>query len=104
METEVIYADGSLSTFTVDGGSFHDGHLAIERLRLIAARRAIKMYVETGMQLTRNGWQSAIQNVVEPLTGKTYKRSKQGRIAALHDIEHLLWLIEGQAVAWSEDE
>jgi len=33
-------------------------------------------------------------NVIEPLTGKTYKRSKKGKIEALHDCYRMINEIE----------
>jgi len=100
---EVIYADGSHSTFT-NGGSFHDGRLAIERLRLVSARSALKMYIRSNgqFQLTRNGAQMAIKNVIEPITGKKYKRSMKGKAEALADVEQILDMIETQTVVWEE--
>lgn len=105
MATEVIFSDGSVATFHDEGGSSHDGPLAIERLRLISARSALSIYLKTGgkMQLTRNGAQLAIQNVIEPLTGVTYKRSMNGKAAALADCEALIAAIEGQAVVWEDE-
>ena len=101
---EVLFADGSTAEFRDDGGSFHDGHLAIERLRLITARSALSMYLRTGMQLTRNGAQLSITNVIEPLTGKTYKRSRKGKEEALADCDTLLAVIERTAVVLDHDE
>ena len=104
MAQEVIYSDTSTSTFTEGGGSFHDGPLAIERLRLITARSTLSIYIKYNgkMQLTRNGAQLAIKNVIEPLTGKTYKRSMKGKQEALDDCEYLLWAIENNAVIYEE--
>lgn len=98
--SEVMYQDGSLSTFHGDGGSSHDGGLAIQRLRLITAHRALSFYLRTGMQLTRNGAQMAIKNVIEPLTGKTYKRSRKGKEEALADCEAILAAIEDNAIIY----
>lgn len=98
--SEVIYEDGSMSTFHGQGSSFHDGPLAIERLRLITARSALSIYLRTGRQLTRNGAQLAIKNVIEPLTGKTYKRSRKGKEEALADCEALIASIEEGAVIY----
>ena len=105
MAQEVIYSDSSTSTFHDGGGSFHDGPLAIERLRLISARSALSMYIKYNgkMQITRNGAQLAIKNVIEPLTGKTYKRSMNGKREALADCEYLLWAIENNAVVYEEE-
>lgn len=103
MNTEVIYPDGSMSEFA-DGGSIHDGPLAIERLRLITAKHALSTYLRTGMQLTRNGAQMAIKNVIEPITGKTYKRSRKGKEEALADCEELIAAIEAGAVVFVEEE
>lgn len=105
MAQEVIYSDTSTSTFHGDGGSFHEGPLAMERLRLITARSALNFYIKYNgkMQLTRNGAQLAIKNVIEPLTGKTYKRSMKGKQEALADCEALLWAIENDAVVYEEN-
>ena len=103
MNTEVIYTDGSMSEF-VDGGSIHDGPLAIERLRLITAKHALSVYLRTGRQLTANGAHMAVKNVIEPLTGKTYKRSRKGKEEALADCEDLLAAIESGAVVYVEED
>lgn len=102
MATEVIYEDGSTSTFTEGGGSFHDGDLAIHRLRLITARHALKFNLDHGFQITRNGWQIAMRNVIEPMTGKTYKASRKGKTEALQDCEALLAEIESRVVIYDE--
>lgn len=105
MKTEALYADGSHSEWFGDGGAFHTGPLAMERLRLITAKSALIMYIrsEGKMQLTRNGVQNAIHNVIEPLTGKTYKRSMNGKREALADCVALLEQIEREAVVYRED-
>jgi len=101
---EVIYKDGSMSEFD-ERGVFHNGGLAIERLRLISAKSALEIYIETQgrMELTRNGARNAIQNVIEPLTGKTYKRSMKGKQEALDDCVQLLAMLEHEAVVYEED-
>ena len=48
MTTEILYEDGSTAVFGEEGGSSHDGYLAIERLRLITARSALDLYLRTG--------------------------------------------------------
>lgn len=105
MSTEVIYQDGSTSTFSDGGGSFHDGGLAIERMRLLYARSALSVYIKSGgaRQITRNGAQLSIVNVIEPLTGKTYKRSMKGKEQALADCQALLDAIEIGAVIYEEE-
>ena len=102
---EVIYQDGSMSTFDERGG-FHNGGLAIERLRLITAKSAITIYIkyEGKMELTRNGARNAIKNVIEPLTGKTYKRSMKGKQEALDDCLELLAKLEHEAVVYEEED
>ncbi len=104
MSTEVVYADGSMSEFHDGGGASHTGYGAIERLRLLTAISALKIYIkyEGQMQLTRNGAQKAIKNVIEPMTGTTYKRSMKGKKQALADAEALLAYIEGTAVVWND--
>lgn len=105
MTTEVLYQDGSTSTFHEGGGSSHDGYLAIERLRLIMARSALRTYIQSGgkWQVTRNGAQMAIANVIEPITGKVYKRSMKGKHEALADCEMILDALESGAVIYEED-
>lgn len=105
-QQEVLYADGSRSEFHSHGGATHDGYLAIERLRLITARSALRIYIESEgkMQLTRNGAQLSIVNVIEPLTGKTYKRSMKGKQEALADCEYIIWAIENGAVVYEEEQ
>lgn len=104
MAQEVIYSDTSTSTFQSGGGSFHDGPLAMERLRLISAKSALSIYIKHNgkMQLTRNGAQLAIVNVIEPLTGKKYKRSMNGKKEALADCEALIQGIEEGAVVYED--
>lgn len=106
MSTEVIYTDGSRSEFHEGGGSSHEGYGAIERIRLLSAISALKVYIKWNgdMQLTRNGAQNAIKHVIEPLTGKTYKRSMNGKKEALADAKSLLAYIEGTAVVWEGDD
>ena len=104
METEVIYPDGSMSTFA-DDAAIHEGPLALERLRLITARSALKLYIRSGgaLQLTANGAHLAVRNVIEPLTGKMYKRSMKGKEQALADCQALLDAIESNAVIYEEE-
>lgn len=107
MATEVIYSDGSVSTFGAEGGGFHAGDMALMRIRLLAAKSALEVYIKFDgkMQLTRNGAQLAIKNVIEPLTGKTYKRSMKGKIEALDDCYALIAVIEqGAVVLETEDD
>lgn len=105
MNTEVIYPDGSMSTFHDDGGASHSGELAIDRLRLITAMSALQIYMRSGgtFQLTRNGAQMAIKNVIEPITGKTYKRSMKGKQEALDDCIALIDMLERSAVVYKEE-
>ena len=102
---EVIYKDGSMSEFD-ERGSFHNGGLAIERMRLITAKSALDIYIkyQGKMELTRNGARNAIQNVIEPLTGKTYKRSMKGKQEALDDCIELLAKLEHEAVVYEEED
>ena len=106
MSMEVLYADGSRSEFSAGGGSFHEGDLAILRIQLLTAKSALSIYIkyEGRMQLTHNGAQMAIKNVIEPLTGKTYKRSMNGKREALADCEALLAEIEGTAVVLEDSD
>lgn len=99
-DLEALFPDGSLAQFFAGGGSVHDGALAIERLRLITAKSALSIYIkyEGKMQLTRNGAQLAIVNVIEPLTGKRYKRSMNGKREALADCVAILAALEDSAV------
>lgn len=106
MGMEVLYADGSRSEFSTGGGSFHEGDLAILRIQLLTAKSALSLYIrsEGRMQLTRNGATLAIKNVIEPLTGKTYKRSMNGKAEALADCEDMLAQIEGTAVVLEDSD
>lgn len=108
MKTEVIYPDGSTSTYE-GGGSFHDGELAIERLRLITAKHALQMFLNTGMELTYQGSKLAAVNVVGPIMGKEYRSpsgrlTKKGKREALDDCIYLLALLEQKAVVWHEED
>lgn len=108
--TEVLYPDGSRSEFTEGGGAFHEGDLAMERLRLLTARQALRINLErNGWELTRNGSYMAVMAVIAPLTGKDYltasgRLTKKGKAQALADCEELLTLIEGNAVVLEVDD
>ena len=84
MSTEVMFDDGSVAVFSDGGGGFHSGKMAMQRVRLITAQHALKVYIQSQgrFQLTRNGAQLAIKNVIEPLTGVTYKRSMNCKVQA----------------------
>lgn len=104
MGMDVIYADGSVSTFHEDGGSFHEGS-GITRLRLITARSALKVYLKSDgqWQLTRDGHRHAVLNIIEPLSGKMFatptgKVTKASCRKALVECERLLAELEGNAV------
>lgn len=101
MSTEVIYSDGSISSFYPTHQT-HDGPTALMRLRLLMAKGALATYIDSGgaFQLTRNGAQLAIKNVVEPITGKTYKRSMKGKREALADCLDLIADIEAGIVVF----
>ena len=104
MGMDVIYADGSVSTFHADGGSFHEGS-GITRLRLITARSALKVYLKSDgqWQLTRDGHRHAVLNVIEPLSGKKFS-TPSGKVTqkscrlALMEADRLLAKLEGNAV------
>lgn len=108
MSTEVIYADGSTSTFT-EGSSYHAGDLAITRLRLITAQSALEIFLKNGMELTRDGSWAAVMNVIAPITGKDYtsgvsqRLTKKGKREALADCIALLAQLEHSAVVYKED-
>lgn len=104
MNQEVIYQDGSMSTFS-EGGGFHHGDLAMQRMRLITAKSALHIYIKYHgkMELTRNGARNSIANVIQPLTGKIYKRSMKGKQEALDDCIQLLAQIEDNAVIYTEE-
>jgi hypothetical protein len=110
MNTEVVYADGSMSTFHGDGGSFHDGALAIARLQLKTAIAALEIYLKYDgqMQLTRDGHRGAVLNVIEPMSGKRFS-TRTGRVTmkscreALKEAEYLLWAIENGAVVFEDE-
>ena len=97
---EVIYPDGSVSTFRENQATVHDGRLAIDRLRLITAITALEINLHRGLEITHGGSRAAIDNVIAPLTGKTYKRSKNGKMEALADAEDLLAVLEASAVVY----
>ena len=106
MTQEVIYSDGSMSTFHDGGGALHEG-MGITRLRLISARSALEIYLKYDgrMQLTRNGHRMAVINVIEPLSGKQFstptgKVTKAGCRKALAECERLIAEIENNAVVY----
>ena len=103
-DKEVIYVDGSTSTFK-GGGSFHAGNAAVIRYSLISARMAIRTYIHSKgkFQVTHNGAQNAIKNLIEPMTGKTYNRSMTGKVEALADCNDLIIAIETGAVVWADE-
>lgn len=105
-DMEVIYKDGSTSTFT-EGGSYHAGELAIQRIRLLTAKSALKINIESGMEMTRDGSWAAVMNVIAPITGKDYRSGKRltvkGKREALADCIELLATLEHEAVIYEED-
>lgn len=110
MTTEVIYTDSSTSTFYENGGSSHDGDLAIARLRLITAKQALEIYLKHDgkMQLTRDGHRLAIVNMIEPMSGETFttpsgKVTKKSCREALEWCKDMIWAIEHGAVVFEED-
>jgi hypothetical protein len=106
MSTEVLYQDGSMSTFHGDGGSSHDGFLAIERLRLLTAKSALEIYIkyEGRIEVTRGGARMAIENVIAPITGRKYRRSMNGKRDALQDCLDLLAMLESGVVVVEVDD
>lgn len=109
MTKTIRFDDGSTieqhsSGTTHGGGPREGGGLAMERLRLIMAASALTFNIEHGHQVTRNGWQAAMGNVIEPLTGKTYKRSRKGKIEALHDCYQMINDIEENTTVTDDGE
>ena len=110
MNTEVVYADGSMSTFHDGGGSSHDGELAIVRLQLMTAISALKIYLKYHgqMQVTRDGHRMAVINVIEPLSGKKFS-TPSGKVTmkscreAMHAAADMLMAIEQGAVVFEEE-
>lgn len=106
---EVIYKDGSTSTFT-EGGSYHAGELALQRIRLITAKSALKTYLDRGFEITRDGSWAAVMLVIAPLTGKDYtsgmsqRLTKKGKREALDDCLELLATLEYEAVIYDEED
>jgi hypothetical protein len=66
--------------------------VAIQRLRLTVAQNSLEYYLKHDgkRDVTHNGASMAVKNVIEPVTGKTYKRSKKGKQEALADCIELL--------------
>jgi hypothetical protein len=102
--TKTIRFDDGSTIEQHSSGTTHGGGLAIDRLRLIMAASALTVNIEHGYQVTRNGWQAAMGNVIEPLTGKTYKRSKKGKIEALHDCYQMINDIEENVTVTDDGE
>lgn len=110
MGTDALFPDGSVATFNDGGGSFHDGGMAMDRLRLITARSALQTYIkwEGRMQLTRDGHRAAVLNVIEPLSGKQFS-TRTGKVTmkscreALAECEAMLAAIEASAVVLETD-
>jgi len=98
---EVIYTDGSTSTFTKGGGSQHVGRVAVSRFQLMTCKMALECRLNRGMELTRGGSQSAMY-IIAQATGKTYKRSRKGKEEALADVIALIAEIENNAVIYEE--
>ena len=108
--SEVIYQDSSMSTFHKDGGSSHDGPLAIDRLRLITAIQALRISLRgEGWELTRNGSKLAVVNVIEPMSGMDFhtpsgRLTAKGKREALQVAEQMLAAIESSAVIYEGSE
>jgi len=111
MTTEVLYQDGSTSTFHKEGGSTHEGATAIARIQLLHAKAALEIYLKSDgrMQWTANGHRMAVINVIEPLSGKQFstrsgKVTKRSCREALVECYVLLSGIESGAVIYEESE
>lgn len=110
MTTEVIYSDTSTSTFHGNGGSSHEGDLAIARLQLITAKHALEIYIKHDgkFQLTRDGHRLAVINVIEPMSGQRFT-TPSGKVTmkscreALECCREMIWAIENGAVVYEED-
>lgn len=71
-------------------------------VRLMTAESALKFYLETGMEITRNGSWAAVMNVIAPATGKNYlsgsRLTKKGKREAFADCGILLRDLETQSM------
>lgn len=69
----------------------------VSPMQLFCLKQAIEIDLRTGgrMQLSRVGSAGTlIKNILEPITGKVYKRSRNGKVDALRDVEAILAAIE----------
>jgi hypothetical protein len=106
MSIEVTYEDGSTTHVHGQGGSSHSGEVSVNRVRLICAKQALEVYIKSDgrFQVTANGAQLAIKNVITPITGKSYKRSMNGKAEALADCMEIIADIEGNATVREVEE
>lgn len=61
----------------------------IDYFRFLSVMQAIKLYLRSGMKLTRAATPTNMRQWASEYTGKEYKRSRQGLEAALLDLEAL---------------
>jgi hypothetical protein len=73
----------------------------IHGLRLMTAESALKLYLDTGIEITPNGSWAAVMNVIAPVTGKNYlsgkRLMKKGKREAFADCKNLLAELNLQA-------
>lgn len=63
---------------------------SIELYRLIATRRALELYLRTGMKMNRMATPKVLTGIISEYTGKTYARSRKGYEAAAKDVAAFL--------------
>jgi len=61
----------------------------IENYRRAALAQAIRLFLNTGMMVTRGMNGSRLRDLVSGITGKSYPRSRKGLEVALADLEAL---------------
>jgi hypothetical protein len=103
VSTEIIYQDSSTTTVSASG-TMHEGPIAIERIRLLSLKSALKLSIKYP-QLKFGGISihAAIRNVLTPITNVTYKKSNNGKLLALDHVLCILFLIEDGAVVYTEE-
>lgn len=109
MPTEVLYEDGSRSEFHDGGGSTHDGRLAVARFALIAAKHALILNLNTGMEPSAGYLKYVAIPNITAMTGVNYltgsgRLTASGKRRALADCEAVIDAINTNAVVMQTDD
>lgn len=63
-----------------------DNNCSPDRIRLMCLKKAIEIYLKTGMRVSRNASPKVLRAIAKGYTGSTYAASRKGLASALADI------------------